>query len=184
MQPTRALECLRAVILLLFIGGCATNGGNVERWLCRHGGEWAGPEADAACHAARDLLSVFPDVRLVAFDQMRPAAYSWPDGTIALSRGLVNEMPDRELQAAVAHELGHLIDDGWLRAPAALIGSRSADDDVEQRADRIAVKLLESRGLGARTLAEALRRILAADHELTEAQRRAIAARIDRLKRS
>ena len=183
MRAIRALECLlRAVALLLFVGGCA-NGGNAERWVVRHGGEWTGPEADVAHRAARDLLSAFPNVHLVVFAQMRPAAYSWPDGTIALSRGLVNQMPDRELlEGAVAHELGHLIDDGWLQAPAALLGSRGADHDVERRADLIAVKLLESRGLGASTLAETLQRILVADHELTESQRRAIAARIERLK--
>jgi Zn-dependent protease with chaperone function len=120
-------------------------------------------------------------VRLRVFDQTRPAAYSWPEGTIALSRGLVDRLTADELEAAIAHELGHLISDGWIRAPASLSGNRASNDE-ERRADLIAVTLLESRGLSRAHLADALRRILESDQGLTAAQREAIAARIVRLK--
>jgi Zn-dependent protease with chaperone function len=86
-----------------------------------------------------------------------------------------------EVEAAIAHELGHLIRDGWVRAPAALAGNRASDDE-ERRADLIAVRLLELRGRSRANLASALRRVLESDHELTATQREAIAARIVRLK--
>ena len=66
-----------------------------------------------------------------------------------MTRGLVDGLDDAELAAAVAHEIGHLLDEGHLRSRAGLRGghTRSTGSDAEARADAVGVTLLESAGL-------------------------------------
>ena len=83
----------------------------------------------------------------VALTSRREAgAWAWPKGPIHVSRALVDLVDDDELAAAIAHELGHLQEDGTWRGPrAALEGDAGADG--EARADELGCRLLASRGL-------------------------------------
>ena len=73
-------------------------------------------------------------------------AWAWPDGRVRVSRALVDLLDDSELQAALAHELGHLLDRGDLPSlPAALLGDNRVEDP-ELRADQIGCRLLAVRG--------------------------------------
>jgi Zn-dependent protease with chaperone function len=84
-------------------------------------------------------------------------AWAWPCGRVQVSRALVDRLDDDELAAALAHELGHLLDRGHLpNVPAALHGA-SGVDDLELRADRIGCDLLARRGV----LLDAMSRMLA-----------------------
>jgi Zn-dependent protease with chaperone function len=107
------------------------------------------------------------------------AAYSWPDGTVALSRGLVESLSADELAAAVAHELGHLINDGWVTTPASLTGSDKRLDE-EARADATALRLLQSAGRSSSALGSALKKVISAGG-VSESQRAAMRLRIERL---
>jgi Zn-dependent protease with chaperone function len=41
-------------------------------------------------------------------------AWAWPGGRIEVSRALIDRLDDEQLAAALAHELGHLLDGGHL----------------------------------------------------------------------
>lgn len=89
-----------------------------------------------------------------------------------------------ELCACVAHELGHLIGDGWLNPPAALTGAGSGGRDgidAERRADAIGVQVLAERGLPPESLARALRKVAEGDHELSGSEKSSLRARIEKL---
>ena len=99
-------------------------------------------------------------------------AWAWPQGRIEISRLLLDRLDDNELAAALAHELGHLIDGGHLHAaPSALAGDAG---DLERRADRIACGLLRSRGVPGAALTRMLGKLAAA----TGDRNGALAARI------
>jgi Zn-dependent protease with chaperone function len=153
-----------------------------EQWLACHGGTVEGAVAQRARQAAQVVLAAYPAVHVRVLDVDRPAAYSWPDGTVVVSRGLVNVLPADELAACVAHELGHLISDGWLNPPAALTGAATTHGaDAERRADAIAVQVLQDHGLATSSLPQALRKVIDNDRALSPSERRALRARIDQL---
>lgn len=89
-------------------------------------------------------------------------AWSWPDGDVRVSRSLVELLDDEELAAALAHELGHLLDGGHLDGlPAALAGaSRGAGE--EARADLLGCALLARAGTRPAALPAMLRTLSAA----------------------
>ncbi len=80
-------------------------------------------------------------------------AWAWPDGTLYVSRPLLELAGTDELRAALAHELGHLIDAD---------GHRSESRD-ELRADRAGCALLERLGHSSADLGSVLS--LVAEHE-------------------
>jgi Zn-dependent protease with chaperone function len=178
--------CLIAIVMAA--GGCAASRHNAteaerEQWLACHGGTVEGPQAERARAEASKLLALYPTVRLRVLECPRLCAYSWPDGTVVVSRPLVEQLSAEELTASVAHELGHLIGDGWITAPAALSGRDCARGaDAERRADAIGARVLQDCGLSAHDLASALGKV-SHDPSLTAAQQRALLDRIDRLSR-
>lgn len=88
-------------------------------------------------------------------------AWSWPDGRIRASRRLVDLLDDDELRAALAHEVGHLVDGGHVAGgPLALSGARG-EAGVEERADLVGCRLLRARGASAEALPRMLRRVAA-----------------------
>jgi predicted Zn-dependent protease len=89
--------------------------------------------------AARVVVSIL--------DSNEPGAYAWPRRHVFVTRGLMHSVTREELAAAIAHELGHLIDDGHVAAPAALSGGNTdSDADAEARADAIGIALLRRAG--------------------------------------
>jgi hypothetical protein len=81
----------------------------------------------------------------VALTSRREAgAWAWPGGPVRVSDALVDLVDDDELAAAIAHELGHLQDDGTWSGPRAVLGA-----DGEARADELGCRLLASRGIPA-----------------------------------
>lgn len=100
-------------------------------------------------------------LRFEVIDSDVPGAYSWPDGRVAVTAGLVDALDDAELAAAVAHELGHLLNDGHLRGGgvAALKGSGGAPADVEEAADDAGVQLLLESHLSPGAMARMLTKV-------------------------
>ena len=90
------------------------------------------------------------------------AAYAWPDGRLLFTRGLVRLLDDEELAAAAAHELGHLLVDGHVRAAAAPVGALGggiSGPDVESRADAAGVRLMERAGYPRDAMARMLEKV-------------------------
>lgn len=85
-------------------------------------------------------------------------AYSLWDGHIFVTRGLMDHLNDAELQAAVAHELGHLLTTGHVRTVASLRGC-CVDPDREVKADSVGVDLLESQGLCPTEMVRMLKKV-------------------------
>lgn len=78
----------------------------------------------------------------------RLGAYAWPRRHVFVTRGMALQLPHDELAAALAHEIGHLIDDGHITRPQSLTGAAGGDSrDAEARADAIACELLASAGV-------------------------------------
>lgn len=85
-------------------------------------------------------------------------AYSLWDGHIFVTRGLVDRLDNAELQAAIAHELGHLLSDGHVHAIASLRGC-CVDADREVRADAAGAALLQSQGLSPTAMISMLHKV-------------------------
>jgi hypothetical protein len=154
----------------LFAPGCASTASH-SAWEIDRGGI-ACTSGDARlspgrAHAA--LARVAPgDTRLALhvsiLNNAAPLAHSFRDGALYLSTGLLQRLTDEELSAVLAHELGHLIIDGFLTPePAALSGSTPpTPSDVELHADFVARSILDAHHLPAAALTTALAKVAAA----------------------
>jgi len=167
---------------MLLLCGCAVvpsgAGRPWEAWAQRQGGL----SADAAqqCRAAVAAervargTAVTPRVYVLASDRL--AAFSWTGGDVFVTDGLLRALDDEELAAAIAHELGHLIDAGAPDRAAGLDGNPHVGD-AEERADRIACELLCQCGIPPGALGRALAKVSAGQD--ARSVRRALAARIE-----
>ena len=137
-------------LLALLAGGCATAPTDVS-------------DGHAALHATVTRLTSDlggRHVHVSVSDATAPAAYSWPDGRVVVTRGLLRLLDEHELAAALAHELGHLVAGGHVRPPAAL-GGTSAAPDVESRADAAGCDLLRSAGYDPAAMRRMLQKVAA-----------------------
>jgi Zn-dependent protease with chaperone function len=108
------------------------------------------------------------------------AAYSWRDGRVRVTRGLLAAVDDDELSAAVAHELAHLLADGHLRSRAsALRGSAAAGLDVESRADRLGRELLAACEIDPQAMVRLLERLAASATASSPRLRNQLRSRIE-----
>jgi len=115
-------------------------------------------------------------VRFYVLDSDSLTAYAWPDGSVYLSRGLVERVDGDLLSAAVAHEIGHLLDKDPLDSVWSLRDFPVALDR-ESRADRIGCRLLEAQGIPPQVMIKLLETVVQWD-ELPASNRRQMARRI------
>jgi hypothetical protein len=108
----------------------------------------------------------------------KPAAYSWGNGTICVTAGLVALLDDNELSAVIAHELGHLTDAQDNSCRCFSLGGRGTVD--EQRADAVGIMLLRCSGIAPGSLRHALAKVRDAPQTPLDL-RQAINARISLL---
>lgn len=154
---------LRIALLLgaVVTGGC---GGTTPQatWVSAQGGVIQGTRHSRAEAALVRLGS--PGGRAVhvnVLDSDAVGAFAWPSGTVFVTRGLIDLVDDRELAAAIAHEVGHLLDDGHLQTVVGLRGCRD-NPDREARADAIGVRLLVARGIDPNAMISMLGKVRAA----------------------
>lgn len=162
----------RAVHLLLVLAalaGCSAtrnDGSNVPS----HAAPGAdGPRIERVGWIGRGLAgSMTADERIDVGLSTRDGlgAWSWPDGRIRVSRALVDALDDDELRAAIAHEIGHLLDAGAVADKASALagtaGSGSGRHDassIETRADALACGLLRAHGADVAALPRMLRAV-------------------------
>lgn len=129
--------------------------------------------SDLGGRVAADLALL---CRYYVLNSTQACAYAWADGSIYVSRSLMDALDDDELIAVVAHELGHLLADRHVTPPAGLRG-RHGFADAEQAADAVAVQILQRIDVRPGALASALRRVAASDG-LSADTRRAIEERV------
>ena len=116
-------------------------------------------------------------IRLSVLDNNSVTAYAWPNGHLYVTHGLVECMNDDELSAAIAHEVGHLLDHGKLQAVRALNSSSTPLDDEEARADLIGCDLLEAQGIATNVMAKMLQKVVDVE-DLSPAGRKGLERRI------
>jgi Zn-dependent protease with chaperone function len=120
-------------------------------------------------------------IQIRILDNDAVTAYGWRGGNVFLTRGLVDLMRDDELAAAIAHELGHLLGDGYVRSVTSLHGCDQEQNlDTEHRADVIGAELLRNGNLPPSAMTRMLQKVQG-QRELTAACRRAVAKRVELL---
>jgi Zn-dependent protease with chaperone function len=153
-----------------------------QAWVRSHGGLAPAPLADRVTAVCRRQLSpaALADCQIHVLDSDAAVAFAWPDRRIYLCRGLVARLTDDELAAAVAHELGHLLDDDHIHHPVTLAGDRAPTDD-EARADRLGVALLKVHGKNPAAMTRMLEKVRSAP-STSDATRARLAERINLLR--
>ena len=166
---------------LLFAIGCSASGPS-SGWVQAHGGLVADCRQARAQAALARLVSGHPEIHAVVhvLNSDTIAAYSWPNGHIFVTAGLIDLAGPDELTAALAHEFGHLAADGHMHVVASLRGC-DRDRDVEVRADAVGMELLRLQGLSPDSMIQLLEKVQASA-ALPAPCHGAIGARIDLLR--
>jgi predicted Zn-dependent protease len=157
----RVFAGLTATILAMLTAGCVSAPISAPMWIADHGGVLPGDARQARVNAiSQPLITGCTGrkitVQVLANDAV--TAYSLWDGHVFVTRGLVDHLDDAELQAAVAHELGHLVSDRHLQPVASLRGC-CVDSDREVRADTVGAELLRSQGLSPDAMVSMLQKV-------------------------
>jgi predicted Zn-dependent protease len=145
--------------LLLFLAcatasGCTSSPDPQRAWVTRCGGLFNDHESVERVRALAARVATRP-VTVNVLDRSDLTAFSWPDGQVYVSRALVEALDDELLTAALAHEIGHLLNHGMSERPTALRGAPAALA-VETAADRAGIELL----IRAGERPDAMRRML------------------------
>jgi Zn-dependent protease with chaperone function len=177
----------RAALLLVFATaglalGCADASRSREAWVQQEGGLVAGDAHARVERVAKPLTAACDghQVTVRVLDSNIACAYGWPDGSVFVTRGLLDLLNDEELAAAVAHELGHLLEDGHLHGRMSLQGD-CGKLDAEERADLRGCELLEATGLPPQAMAQSLRKVARAPGAANARVREALEQRARRL---
>jgi len=132
----------------------------VNQWVVHQGGTVGGSQQARAEAVARPLFACCmgraATVQVLNTDAI--SAFSWRNGRVFVTRGLMDHLDDAELAAVIAHELGHLLSDGQLQTVASLRGC-CVDPDREVRADAAGLALLRGQGLSAKPMISMLEKI-------------------------
>jgi Zn-dependent protease with chaperone function len=184
-MPSRSLRLL--TFLALVTVGCArTPSGVPSSWINQQGGVLAGDIGRRPQALLTQLTAGHATVRLHlhVLSSSELAAYSWPDGSVFVTAALVDRLDDAELSAALAHEVGHLLDHPGAQSPAGLSGQpRGAGSrDKEGRADAIGLNLLRRQHLPEAAMISMLEKVAAAEPPASPC-RRALLRRIEALGR-
>ena len=146
--------------LLTLLVGCASEGATRQAWVNGQGGLDRGVTQRRVDRAVAPLIDGTAGSRISVRILNSPdvCAYGWKDGDIYLTRGLVALLDDSQIAAAVAHELGHLLQDGHVRSLVSLRGCESGADE-EGSADLLGIGLLEARGLSGEAMVGMLTKV-------------------------
>jgi Zn-dependent protease with chaperone function len=155
------LGCLFCFLLSCTVG-CAVENQTVavNTWAAHEGGLLVGAREAKVQAVAAPLVACCEgrkiSVQILNTDAV--GAFSWANGRVFITRGLMDHLDDQELSAVIAHELGHLLTDGHLQTVASLKGC-CEDPDAEVRADAAGVALLRTEGLSADAMVHMLAKV-------------------------
>lgn len=178
MPPINTMRTIFCCLLTLLLPACAMTVTHAPAdhaaWVQAHGGLLNTPQQERlnaiAARLAAHTGHAAPRVQVLA--NRAPTAYSYPSGEIYVTSGLLALTCDDELAAALAHELGHLINDGHLRVAFALQGN-DAVRDIESQADLTGCRLLQQCRIPPRAMAALLKKVEPASPQcLVELRRR------------
>jgi Zn-dependent protease with chaperone function len=158
---------IRFACLLVLVGiGCAHTPGasSRETWVARFGG-LDRTQPQQRLEAARDRLLPDPlrsDITVAVLRSNEPGAFSWHDGSVFATRGLLRVLDDDELAAALAHEVGHILRDrgrGSAGRVLSLRGQSDAAAAAEFEADAAGMSLIKQAGIPNGSMASMLLKV-------------------------
>lgn len=169
----RFLLCL-FLLLVVSQSGCASTAMDASH---------RAPMCDDTARLERvaSRLKVVPAIRCQIIDSKAPGAFAWRDRRVGVTRGLLRIATDDELAAAIAHEVGHLVQDGHLTVPASLRGdNHTPGTDVEASADAMGVRILRDSAIDPGAMSSLLGKLKA--HVPSSRVDRALDQRIELLR--
>ena len=151
------------ILFLLVLSGCTSgmSGGNMQAvesgWILQHGGVVKDAQQSRAQRLCNRLCNgwINNTVRVRIIDSQRLGAWTWPDRDIYISLGLVSHLNNGELSAAIAHEMGHLINSRAVQCPYAL-GRSGEKLGIEAGADLTGSRVLVAHGISPQNLIRVL----------------------------
>lgn len=158
-------RALHLLLILAALSGCSATRRSVLGAPEHASGDRDAMRVERVQRLGRELASATaPPARIDLGLSSREGmgAWSWPDGRIRVSRALVDALDEDELRAAIAHELGHLLDDGAVASNGTALagaGGRPDASAVEVRADALACTLLRAHGANPEALPRMLRTV-------------------------
>ena len=168
-------------IASLPLAGCGTvplTGTSPEMsWAQRHGGIISSTGQQRAQRLCDELCAKITACHLKVFilESSRLGGWSWPDGHIYLTSALVSTADNAELAAAMAHEMGHLVNNQNINAPQAL--ARGEEHlAIESAADFTGCRILAGSGIAPASMIDLLKMVRAKSND--PVLRHAIAQRI------
>lgn len=172
-----------AVLCIALLLGCASLPNQRQAWVEARGGLVTGKRQDRVDEAACQLVNgaCGTGVSLRVLHTKAIGAWCWPNGEIFLTSGLVDRLDDAEIAAAVAHELGHLVNDRHISGVASL-GGVFSEHDAESRADLTGIRLLEAQQIPGDAMVRMLTKVVRSGAQPASALR-AMQCRIDLLNR-
>ena len=158
-RNVRALWIALVIIVTFSSVGCVDTATELT-WVRAQGGVVQDDAHLRRAQAACSLLGPAADrtVHVHVLHSDAVGAYGWPNGNLFVTRGLVDLLNDQELAAAIAHEMGHLLNDGHLHTVVSLRGC-CVSPDAEARADSIGERLLHERGIGRGAMISMLNKV-------------------------
>lgn len=131
-------------------------------WSQRHGGAVFDSSQQRAQRLCNELCSKIAAYHLKVFilESSRLGGWSWPDGHIYLTSALVSAADNAELAAAMAHEMGHLVNNQNINAPQALArGEKHLA--IESAADFTGCRILAGIGIAPASMIDLLKMVRA-----------------------
>ncbi|HEY7088445.1 MAG TPA: M48 family metalloprotease [Tepidisphaeraceae bacterium] len=149
----------RGSLCLALLTGCGTLQGSASSWVNRQGGIISDPQKQQRVDAIASRLTagqtrLHINVEILRSDAV--CAYALPDGTLFVTRGLMNVADDDVIAAALAHELGHLLGEGDVPAVVSVKGCNQ-DLGAEGRADAYGLELLRAEHVPPESMVQMLR---------------------------
>src|SRR5579872_1271712 len=114
----RMVQGIGFSLFLVLLTGCesATLSRSMNLWVAHQGGIVEGSRQDRAEAVARPLFACCRGraASIQVLNTNTVCAFSWRNGRVYVTYGLMDRLSDAELAAVIAHELGHLLSDGQM----------------------------------------------------------------------
>ncbi|MAX27503.1 MAG: hypothetical protein CMJ19_23655 [Phycisphaeraceae bacterium] len=152
---------------IMLLTGCSTIGqtpdviSHHKKWALQHGGilvDQRHQRLNQTCHrlapACHDIV-IDPHV----LDSNNLAAYSWPNGELYVTRGMIDAASPDELASVVAHEIGHLIaHHNHSDATTMLLGQKH-DVNPEIQSDALGCRILAACNISTTAMLHTLQKV-------------------------
>jgi len=133
----------------MFAGGCSVIKQTPEacahrEWSHKQGGIVSGTWQQRIERTCQRLSPAIPClvIKPYVLDADDLSAYSWPDGEVFVTRGLIDAASPDELAAVIAHEAGHLIAHRRRSDATAMLRGRQSHLNPEIQADALGSVIL------------------------------------------